>query len=100
MMTYLYVLYKDFKSVKGSKGPDKAFTEETEKIFIVLLVVATAALLMFFFIATLSPRGISVSGQSFGGASYAVNVTNSNTYYHNSSNGMMYYRHSRVFTNY
>ena len=100
MMTYLYVLYKDVKSVKGSKGPDKAFTEETEKIFIVLLVVATAALLMFFFIATLSPRGISVSGQSFGGASYAVNVTNSNTYYHNSSNGMMYYRHSRVFTNY
>jgi len=99
-VTYVYCLYKDVKSIKGTKVPEKGFAEEAEKIFIVLLVVATAALLMFFFVATISPRGVVVRGQSFGNTSYSNSAITNSLDYQISSSGMMYRHHTRVFINY
>jgi len=60
-----YLIYKDVKHVQHARGrtstPEKAFTSETEKMYIILIIVAAVAAVAFFTIVNMQPDFNSVS---------------------------------------
>jgi hypothetical protein len=61
-MTYVYMVYKDAKSLKEGKEPHKDFVNESEQLFIVLLIVATVAVLIVFCVSTFGRWDVRFSG--------------------------------------
>jgi hypothetical protein len=61
-MTYVYLVYKDAKSLKEGKEPHKDFVNESEQLFIVLLIVAAAAVLIVFCVSTFGRWNVRFSG--------------------------------------
>jgi hypothetical protein len=61
-MTYVYLVYKDAKSLKDGKEPHKDFVNESEQLFIVLLIVAAVATLIIFCMSTFGRWDVRWSG--------------------------------------
>jgi L-asparagine transporter-like permease len=61
-MTYVYLVYKDAKSLKEGKEPHKDFVDESEKLFIVLLIIAAVTALIFFCTSTFGRWDVHLGG--------------------------------------
>lgn len=96
-ITYVYLIYKDAKSLKEGREPHKDFVDESEKLFIILLIVAAVAVLVIFCTSTFGRWNVRVDGAGAFGAgrwnsAYYSNVMMNGGGYYNGPGSMMYRR--------